>query len=298
MGGEIIMYAVECDNLYKEYDKTMVLSGVSIKLEENKIYGLLGRNGSGKTTLLNIISGQVYNTSGEIKVFGEKHFLNEEILSSICFVKDRASYMANMKLKKIFSLAADFFENWDEAFKDSLVQKFQLDVNKKYRNLSKGMEAMVGIIVGLASRCRITIFDEAYSGLDAAARQIFYDILLQDYLENPRTIIFSTHLIEEVSNLFEEVIILHEGKLLLQEDMDTINEKSFAITGKKEDVDAATINKNLVKVQQINKSVKAVIFDEITDEEIRAMESKGLDISSVSLQDMFISITENKEIQA
>jgi ABC-2 type transport system ATP-binding protein len=133
--------------------------------------------------------------------------------------------MSNFKVKKIFELASDFFQNWDEEFKNELVAKFKLDINKKYITLSKGTAAIEGIIIGLASRSELTIYDEAYLGLDAAARKLFYDILLEDYIENPRTIIFSTHLIDEVSNLFEEIIKLHNGKILLKEETDIIKNK-------------------------------------------------------------------------
>jgi ABC-2 type transport system ATP-binding protein len=164
--------AIECTNLSKNYGKTTALDNINMKLEENKIYGFLGRNGAGKTTFLNILSAQVFNSSGEIKVFEETAFENDKILSSICFIKDRLLYMSNFKVKDIFSISKDFFQNWDEDFKDKLVEAFKLDSNKKYKALSKGMGAAVGIIIGLAARAPLTIFDESYSGLDACSKTI------------------------------------------------------------------------------------------------------------------------------
>lgn len=286
-------YVLECNKLSKKYKKAEALNELSVNLEENKIYGFLGRNGAGKTTFLNIISGQVFNSAGEIKVFGEKHFENDRILNKICFVKDRMIYMSNFKVKKIFELASDFFQNWDEEFKNELVAKFKLDINKKYITLSKGTAAIVGIIIGLASRSELTIYDEAYLGLDAAARKLFYDILLEDYIENPRTIIFSTHLIDEVSNLFEEIIILHNGKILLKEETDIIKNKSFVLTGTSEIIDKVADGKNIIKEQQIGKTKQIYIFDELKAHELQSMNHEGIDVKSMSLQDMFINITED-----
>ncbi|WP_461205351.1 ATP-binding cassette domain-containing protein [Clostridium sp. DL1XJH146] len=289
------MYALECNNLSKKYKNEVVLNNVTIKLEENKIYGLLGRNGAGKTTLLNIVSGQVFNSSGSIKIFGEEHFDNEDVLGKICFVKDKMPSMTNLKVKKILDLGKYFFENWDEDFRKRLIKEFGLDEKKTYNKLSKGMEAMVGIILALASRAPLTIFDESYLGLDAAARKLFYEILLEDYLVNSRTIIFSTHLIDEVSNIFEEIIILHRGELLLQEDMDKISEKSYVITGEADVIGELTNNKNVIKKEELGDYKKAYIYDEISFDDKRLLINKGFDIKPMTLQEFFIDITNDKK---
>ncbi|MDT8717931.1 ABC transporter ATP-binding protein [Clostridium sp. 19966] len=278
------MKAVECLGVTKNYGKKAVVDGINLSLEENKIYGLLGRNGAGKTTLLNIIAALIKEDQGQVKVFEEIVFDNEKILNQICFVTDRMTYMSNLKVSKIFRLAQGFFENWDEEFKNQLIERFKLEENKKYRRLSKGMQALVGIIIGLAARSPLTIFDEAYSGLDAAARESFYKILLKDYIDNPRTIIFSTHLIDEVSNLFEEIIIIDKGKLLLQEDMNTINEKSFEIWGDETEIDKTIIGKRVLKTETVGRSKKAFIFDYIEEEH-------NIKLKRMSLQDLFINIT-------
>ncbi|WP_404660350.1 ATP-binding cassette domain-containing protein [Haloimpatiens myeolchijeotgali] len=194
-------------------------------------------------------------------------------------------------MKEIFKTAACFFENWDDEFKNELVHKFELDVSKKYKALSKGMESMVGIIIGLVSRAPLTIFDETYLGLDAAARQLFYDILLQDYLKNPRTIIFSTHLIDEVSTIFENIIILNKGKVLLDDSMENVMSKAFLISGNKEKITELANNKNVLNTQPLGYLEKAYVFDEIKEEEIRELKFKGMDVKPMSLQELFIRIT-------
>lgn len=284
-------YAVECINVTKKFKDAEALKGASFNIEENKICGFLGRNGAGKTTMLNIISTQILNSDGQIKVFGEEPYENEKVLNNICFIKDRMTYMTNFKIKDIFKTASYFFKNWDEDFKEELVQKFELDVNKKYKGLSKGMESMVGIIVGLASRAPLTIFDEAYLGLDAVARQLFYDLLLKDYMENPRTIIFSTHLIDEVSSIFEDIIILHKGKVLLQDNMDNIMNKAFSITGNKEKLEDFIKNKNVLSRETFGNLQKVCLFEHIDEEEVKNIKFEGFDIKAISLQELFIQMT-------
>lgn len=181
---------IEIKNLYKSYGKTEVLKGINLNLEENKIYGLLGRNGAGKTTLLNIISNQIRKTSGEVKLYGENVFENPKQVENICIVKDSGFGMEEIKVKKIFEAARMLYKNWDEEYKNQLVKEFDLNVRKKYNKLSRGNQTKVGLIVGLASRAKLTIFDEPSLGLDAATRYKFYNLLLEDFENNPRTIIY------------------------------------------------------------------------------------------------------------
>lgn len=285
-------FAIECNDLVKNYKKTTVLDKLSINVEENKIYGLLGRNGAGKTTLLNVISTQVLENSGEIKIFGERPYENQKVLNKICFIKERLWYMTNFKAKEIFKIASDMFENWDEEFKDELVREFELDINKKYKSLSKGMQSMVGIIMGLASRAPITIFDEAYSGLDAVARNKFYNILLQDYISNPRTIVFSTHYIDEVSDIFENIVIIHKGKLLLNENVVDIKERAFEIIGEGKVLDEILVDKRVLGNEIFGKMEKIFLFDSLSDDEIKDIKFSGGTIKPMSLQELFIHLTD------
>lgn len=284
-------YAVECMKVSKKFKDFEALKDISLNIEENKIYGFLGRNGAGKTTILNIITTHLFNDEGSVKVFGEVPFENEKILNKICFVKDKLSFMTWFKVNEIFDIAADFFENWDEKFKEELVDEFELDVNKRYKELSKGMESMVSIIIGLASRAPLTIFDEVYLGLDAGARQLFYEILFKDYLEHPRTIIFSTHLIEEVSNIFENIIIVHKGRVLLQDEKDNILDKAIEITGDKEKLEIYLNNKNVLKIEAYGNLQKAYIFERLDKDELSKIKFKGLEARTLSLEELFIQIT-------
>jgi len=228
-------FAIEARNIIKKYGSTVAIDNIDISWEKDKIYGLLGRNGAGKTTLMHLLAGQLLPNSGVIEVMGEAVYENPEALNQICYVGSFANQNSNhvktFKAKDFLTSASMFFPNWDEDYAQQLVGLFSLDLKKPFKDLSTGMHSMISIIISLASRAPVTLLDEPYLGLDAAARQEFYDILAEDYSNNPRTIIFSTHLIDEATNLFEEVILLHQGKVLLTEPLEAIQEASFIVSG-------------------------------------------------------------------
>lgn len=290
-------YAVECKNISKHFGKTTALSHINLNMEKDKIYGLLGRNGAGKSTLLNIVTAQTFPDDGEVKIFGESPYENGRALRNICIVKENGMFLKDVSVTGALDIASSFYNNWDKKLAERLLIEFQLDKRKTYRNLSLGMKSQLGIIVGLASRAPITIFDEPYIGLDAAGRQLFYDVLIEDYMENPRTIILSTHLIDEVSNLLEDVIILNKGEVMLEGNSEDIKNKAFYIRGTKDRVEKHISGKKVLSKEEFGNTMAVAIFDSISDNEIRAMELDDLAISSIPLQQLFIFLTGGKMIK-
>ncbi|MBT9405000.1 ABC transporter ATP-binding protein, partial [Salmonella enterica subsp. enterica serovar Typhimurium] len=187
---------IEVQNLTKRYKEKRALDNVSLALEGGSIYGLLGRNGAGKTTLMSILTAQNFESSGTVKVFGEHPYENAHVLGRICFVRESQKYPDDATPRHAFAAARLFFPHWDQSLADELIAEFQLPMKQTIKKLSRGQLSAVGVIIGLASRAEITFFDEPYLGLDAVARQIFYDRLVEDYAEHPRTIIPSSHLID------------------------------------------------------------------------------------------------------
>jgi ABC-2 type transport system ATP-binding protein len=182
---------VEVRKLTKSYGSVLAVNQVSFSIEAGKIYGLLGRNSAGKTTFMQIITAQLFATSGEVKVFGEAPYENSRVLSQICFIKDNQKYPNGYRMLDVLEQATLFFPHWDREYAFALTVEFRLPLKRRMKALSRGMLCAAGIIIGLASRAPLTIFDEPYLGLDAAARGIFYDRLLEDYAEHPRTVILS-----------------------------------------------------------------------------------------------------------
>ncbi|MGE6551831.1 ATP-binding cassette domain-containing protein [Bacillus mycoides] len=285
------MIALETKNLSKKYKKKLAVNEVTISLEEHKIYGLLGRNGAGKTTLLNILAGQIISSSGSVSVFGENVFENSKAMRSICFVRVKEEAHLSYKVKEIFKLCNMFYKNWDQKYAEELAGKFQLNMKEKYHKLSHGMQTVVGIIQGLASRAPITIFDEPTTGLDAAHRELFYSLLLEDYGEYPRTIILSTHLVEEVTHVIEDVIIIKEGRLVVQSSVEDLLQQGHIISGKKDKIDAFSINKKVINREVYGNKGIAVIWEEFTNEDYYSLEKEGLAVDEITLQKLFIYIT-------
>ncbi|MCK9217162.1 MAG: ABC transporter ATP-binding protein [Firmicutes bacterium] len=290
-------YIIECEDISKSFGKTNALVDINIKIQENKIYGLLGRNGAGKSTLLNIIDAQMFPTTGEVRVFGETPFENKKVLENICLVKESGMFLKDLKVKDAIYLASLFYPNWDTGFAERLLDEFELDKNKLYKNLSLGMKSQLSIIVGLSGRSPLTIFDEPYIGLDAPGRQFFYDILMEDYMNNPRTIILSTHLIDEISNMLEEIIILHKGKVKIEGNADEIRNKAFYISGDKMQVENFIKFKKVLHEECMGENMLAVIYDSLYEKEKAEIYSSDLNISSIPMQQLFIYLTGGKMVK-
>lgn len=284
---------LDIKGLNKSYDRIKVLTNVNLELEPNKIYGLLGRNGVGKTTLLNIISNQIKKTSGELKLNGEEIFENPKSMENICIVKEKGFGVDDIKVKRIFEISKILYKNWDEDYKDFLIKEFNLNIKKKYNKLSRGNQTIVGLIIGLASRANLTIFDEPSLGLDAAFRYKFYNLLLEDFEKNPRTIIISTHLIDEVTNLFEEVIILKNESIFVKDEVDNLMAKAYFLNGNSEKLLPLIKGKNIIHKEEFGSSIIVGIFDELSSEEKFKFKENNIEISPIPLQKLFVYLTEN-----
>jgi ABC-2 type transport system ATP-binding protein len=285
---------VEVQGLTKAYRDVHALDNVSFTLSENKIYGLLGRNGAGKTTLMRIITAQVFATAGTVRVFGETPYENDRVLRRICFIKESQKYPDTFRIADVLETAASVFPNWDRELALSLAEQFRLPLKRKMKNLSRGMHSSVGIVIGLASRAPLTIFDEPYLGLDAVARTLFYDRLLEDYAEYPRTIVLSTHLIDEVSRLLEHIFVIDGGRLILDEDADALRGRAFTVVGPAARVDALTSRMRPIDRTMLGGLVSATFWGKLDADERRRLEAEGLELAPVSLQQMIVRLTNGK----
>ncbi len=285
---------VKVHKLTKTYGDMKALDNVSMTIEANKIYGLLGRNGAGKTTLMHILTAQNFATSGELAVFGEHPFENNRVLRRICFIKESQRYPETFRVSHVLRAASLLFPNWDSAYAYSLLEDFQIPIKRKMKKLSRGMLSAVGIIVGLASRAPLTIFDEPYLGLDAVSRSLFYDRLLEDYAEYPRTVILSTHLIDEVSQLLEHVMVIDRGRLIMDEDAESLRGRATTITGPAAKVDRFVGRKQVIHRAPLGGMVSTTIVGELTEQDRHAVSEAGLELTPVSLQQMIVHMTNGK----
>ena len=263
---------------------------VTFSLEQNRIHGLLGRNGAGKTTLMQLITGQEFATRGEILVFGASPVENARVLSQVCFIKESQRYPDDFRVKHVLGTAPHFFANWDAAFASELIERFRVPVNRRMKKLSRGQLSAVGVIVGLASRAPLTFFDEPYLGLDAVARQLFYDTLLADFAENPRTVVLSTHLIDEVSNLLEHVVVIDEGRIIIDADAEDLRGSAVDVVGPRGAVDAFVEGREVLHRTGLGGLASATIA-RLDEEERTAARAAGLELAPVSLQQLVVRTT-------
>ncbi|MCZ2259631.1 ABC transporter ATP-binding protein [Sporosarcina sp. G11-34] len=281
---------IEANHVSQLYKEKRALDEVTFTIEPQKIIGLLGRNGAGKTTLMNQLSGQLLPTKGTIRVNGKPTFDNREIIQSICFIKEAGNFKPHFKIQEVLQLASLFYPNWNQELAEELVKLFNLDKAMRVKALSKGMLSSLGVIVGVSSRSPITIFDEPYTGMDASARQELYTLLIEEYDEYPRTFILSTHLVDEINNLFEKVMILKEGKLIVYEEAETLRGAGYAVSGPKDVVDHFCKGKNVMKVQGFHNTATSIIYDPHLSTNKAA--GLGLSVSHLSMQELLVHLTE------
>lgn len=284
----------QCREIVKEYAGKQVLSGVSFSLELHKIYGLIGRNGAGKTTLMSILTAQAPATSGAVTLDGEPVWENQSSLNHICFARelnaDQSNSVAAFKLKEYLRIASIYYPAWDAAYAEHLVSLFELDVKKKLHKFSKGMLSMATIVVALASKADITILDEPVAGLDVVAREQFYRLLLEEYDKTERTFVISTHIIEEAAGVFEEVLFLHEGKLLLKENTEELIHSFHYVSGRAEEVDRVTAGLEVFRGETLGRSKGVCTKAPRSVLEGRAAGCE-VDIEPLSLQKIFVYLS-------
>ena len=291
---------VEVKNLTKRYRTTTAVDNVSFSLEKDTIYGLLGRNGAGKTTVMSILTAQNFATSGEVRIFGEAPYENARVLSRMCFVRESQRYPDGWVARNALAAAALIFPNWNEELAQRLIADFQLPLNRDIKKVSRGQLSAIGVIIGIASRAEITFFDEPYLGLDAVARQIFYDRLLEDYTEHPRTIILSSHLIDEVSNLIERVLVIDNGTIIMDESTDDVRDRATAIVGESRAVEAFAAGRDVLHRESLGHVTSLTVLGHITTDERVELAAAGIELAPVSLQQLIVRLTqaaaESKEV--
>ncbi|MBQ1044491.1 ATP-binding cassette domain-containing protein [Micromonospora sp. C72] len=285
------MSVVAAAGLTKRFGEVTALDDVTFTLTGDKIYGLLGRNGAGKTTLMQLITGQNSGTSGDLTLFGERPYENERVLSRVVFIKESQTYPTAYQVRHVLSLAKRLFPNWDEDFAQSLVDDFDLPRKRNVRKLSRGMLSALGVTIGLAARAPLTFFDEPYLGLDAVARQLFYDRLLADYAENPRTVVLSTHLIDEVADLIEHVLLLDRGRLLLDAPSDELRGEVMEASGPAAAVDEFGAAYRVLHREQLGGAARATLRGSFDDAERTRAKKLGIDLAPVSLQQAVVRLT-------
>lgn len=285
------MNAIEVRGLNKCYGTTRALADITLALEPNKIYGLLGRNGAGKTTLLNIIANKLFATSGDVLVEGEPATENPIAQAKIFYMTEKNLYPMSMRVRDAIKWTGEFYPLFDTAYANALAQKFSLDTKKKVKELSTGYNSIFKMILALSSGASILLFDEPVLGLDANHRALFYKELIARYSEKPCTIIISTHLIEEVAEVLEEAVIIKQGNVIQHQSVEVLLKSAYTVSGEVGAVDGFTGGKKVIHTETMGRFKSATVHEALNDTVLAEARKLSLDITAATLQKLFIDLT-------
>lgn len=284
------MNVIECKNVTKAYRSFKALNEISLTISENTITGLVGRNGAGKTTLLKILAGFWHETSGEVRVFSEKPFNNIFVSANMIYIDDQMSFGKSLTLSDILEEAGRFYANWDARFANRLFDYFSFHPRQKHAQLSKGKKSTFNMIIGLAARTALTIYDEPTTGMDMSVRSDFYRALLKDYIAYPRTIILSSHHLDEIENLIEDVLLIEAGQKILHLSVDEFKEYAIGVTGTAGLIEELIKSREVYLKQKVGTEKEYVVVKSekgVTEQAKRL----GLDITIVSPSDLSMYLT-------
>ena len=277
--------SIEVNDIVKSFRSTRALDGVTCSFKKGHIIGLLGRNGAGKSTLIKCIGNRLYQDGGSIMMDGNEIRKSPKDFERITMVGDENMLPSSTKLKNVFKMMDDMGVGSEEKAL-MLSRKFKLDVNRKWEKLSTGYRTIFKDILGLASNREYVFFDEPILGLDANHRELFYEELLAAFSPD-RCFVVATHLIEDISPLIDQVIIIAQGKLLKEGDKDTLLSSIKMVSGERERVEKAIEGLKVLSRSSILGQAKVMVEGEVRGE--------GIIVENVDLQRYFVEMTKDGE---
>jgi len=214
---------VDIKGVSRSFGKKVALDEVDLSVPKGSVVGLVGENGAGKTTLLKHVLGLFKARTGTVRVFGKDPVKDpESVLSEIGYLSEVRDLPDWMKIGELMSYTKAFFPSWDDAFAEELRQMFELSLDQKVKTLSRGQRARAGLIAAIAHRPQLLVLDEPSSGLDPVVRRDILSAIIRTVADEGRTVLFSSHLLDEVQRVSDHVAMLHLGKMLLTSPMDDV----------------------------------------------------------------------------
>lgn len=282
------MKKLSVKKISKKFGRQTVLNGVSFDLAPAKIYGLLGRNGAGKSTLLNVITNRIFPTSGEVDLDGQDINNNDAALGRMFLMSEANLYPKRTTVRRMFDLANGAYGQFDYRNAERQLQEFGLTAEKQLSSLSTGQQTIAKLVLALNVNADYIFMDEPVLGLDANHRELFYRELLKTYQERPRTFVLSTHLIEEIQQLVEHVIIIDHTRVVEDADVQDLLAKAYAISGPAKLVDQYTAGLRVLASETMGKIKTSYVFGHLDDNRVIPDQVK---IDRYDLQHLFIYLT-------
>ncbi|WP_462419685.1 ATP-binding cassette domain-containing protein [Salinicoccus sp. Marseille-QA3877] len=287
------MVNVEFKNVDLKIKKNDILSAVNLKFEPGKIYGLLGRNGAGKTTLLSLIATYRKVTRGTLTVDGQDPYENAEIMPLVDFLHQEDYSEESESVDDYLKMAKTYKPSFDMDYALELLEEYSINLKKKMMELSQGQQAAVDAAMGLATMSPVVLFDEVTNGMDAPSREKFYRQVLNTKNRENRVIVLSTHIVSEMDYLFDEVVVIHHGKVLIDEPVDEFLGRGYQVTGSATDVDEFTKDKKVMQTRTLGPTKAVTVSGSLSSGDEEFFDSGKLSYSAMRMQDLFISMTED-----
>jgi ABC-2 type transport system ATP-binding protein len=280
------MTCIEAHGLRKEFGTTTALDGLDLRVEEGHILGLIGPNGAGKTTALQAILG-LLPYQGQLQVLGRNPWTQrDQLMRDVSFIADVAVLPRWIKVWQVLDYVAGVHPRFDRAKAESFLSKTTIGPTRKVRDLSKGMVAQLHLAIVMAIDARLLVLDEPTLGLDLLYRKQFYDSLLNDYFDGSRTIIVTTHQVEEIQHVITDLMFINKGRIVLSCSMEEIELRFLEVMVRPADVQAARALKPMHERQVLGGSI--LMFDGIDRERMAALG----DARTPNIADLFVAVIE------
>jgi len=282
------MPVIEARGLRKTFDTTIALDGINLQVEEGRILGLIGPNGAGKTTALNAILG-LTSYQGELSVLGRDPWRQRnELMLDVCFISDVAVLPRWMRVSQALDYVAGVHPRFDRAKAESFLAKTTIGRNSRIRTLSKGMVTQLHLALVMAIDARLLVLDEPTLGLDILFRKQFYDSLLNDYFDRNRTILVTTHQVEEIQNVLTDVMFIDRGRIVFACSMDQVESGYSEVMMNPEKVAAARMLKPISERQSFGRTI--LLFDGVDRQQLGGFG----EVRTPSIADLFVAIVGNQ----
>jgi len=290
------MTCIEARGLRKAFGKTIALDGVNLRVEEGRILGLIGPNGAGKTTALNAILG-LTPCEGELRVLGRDPWAERErLMRDVCFIADVAVLPRWMRVSQALDYVAGVHPRFDRAKAEGFLAKTDISRTSKIRELSKGMVTQLHLALVMAIDARLLVLDEPTLGLDILYRKQFYDSLLNDYFDRNRTIVVTTHQVEDVEHVLTDLMFINRGRIVLDCSMEEFESRYLEVTVHPERVAAARALKPIHERQVLGRSI--LLFDLKVDHVDRQQLAALGEVRTPSITDLFVAMLDKQGSKA
>jgi ABC-2 type transport system ATP-binding protein len=284
------MATIEARGLRKSYGHHIALDGVDLRVEEGRILGLIGPNGAGKTTALNAILGLI-SYEGELRVLGRDPWNSRaELMRDVCFIADVAVLPRWMRVSQALDFVAGVHPRFSRAKAEGFLARTTIGYNSKVRELSKGMVAQLHLALVMAIDARLLVLDEPTLGLDILYRKQFYDSLLNDYFDQSRTIIVTTHQVEEIEHVLTDLMFIDRGRIALSCSMEELETRYAEVQVKPEQLAAARVLRPIQERQALGRSI--LMFDGAERTQLAALG----EVRTPSIADLFVAIMTNQSM--